>query len=304
MADDSGMSLSQPHLNISVTAPLCRGLPASTSTKIKIKVDTDDDSRRHVFTRSADLTKPTSIGGRIVKRRRTKSAVNLDTIAHRRTPRRCTNDVGNVKREDLHDHLNSNSANNIRPIVGMAKQSSEPSRLLSLPPELRNMIWMFAVVSAKPLTILRDTPRQPGITLACKMTRGEALGLFYSQNTFACTVTNYDATEYKRYRRVADRYGLRIVLLTHRRSIGDRAILHDNLLIWLESTWTGESAPLGYIPGHTDESFAWEKLSHRIVKLFNQAKLLRGKVAWHNAREILSNAVDAAGVCGETWNSA
>jgi len=57
---------------------------------------------------------------------------------------------------------------------------------------------------------------------------------------------------------------------------------------------------LGYSGGHNEESFTWDKLSHRIVKVFNQAKILRQhRISWSVAEELLANAVDAAGVCGE-----
>ena len=88
----------------------------------------------------------------------------------------------------------------------------------------------------------------------------------------SCTIFNYDPTDFKRYRETADKYGLSTVLLTHQHSHdAQRALLRTNLLKWLENTFKGETAPLGYSAGHTESSFVWDKLSHRIVKVFNQA---------------------------------
>jgi hypothetical protein len=115
---------------------------------------------------------------------------------------------------------------------------------------------------------------------------------------------DYNPSSFKRYRRVADTYGLSTVVLTHSRSVDvTRQTLRENLLGWLMGTFHGETAPLGYSAGHTEETFNWTKLSHRIVKVFNIAKeMKREKVCAGTARKVLENAVDAAGICGEKKN--
>jgi hypothetical protein len=180
--------------------------------------------------------------------------------------------------------------------------TTERTHLLTLPAELRNQIWQLVVVSDVPLAIVGSSPEQPGLTRACRQTRNEALGFFYRKNTFNCTIANYDPSNFKKYRKIADQHGLNTVLLTHRFESGaPREVLYNNLLKWLEGTFKGETAPLGYSSGHSDKSYDWSKLSHRIVKVFNVAKMLKDqRLPWSVAKEILSNAVDAAGVCGET----
>lgn len=175
------------------------------------------------------------------------------------------------------------------------------SPLLRLPAELRNTIYDYALVTDTPLVISGPEPSQPGITRACKQTRSESLRIFYTRNSFSCVIQNYDPVVFKQYRKIADKHGLSTVLLTHRH-VPDvtREILRTNLLAWLVGTYEGETAPLGYSSGHTEETFKWEKLSHRIVKVFNIAKEMRKtKVDKATARMILENAVDAAGICGE-----
>lgn len=177
----------------------------------------------------------------------------------------------------------------------------QQSRLLRLPAELRNMIWKFAITADRPLCIIGASPTQPALTRTCRQIRNESIRFFYRENSFSCTIMNYDPTDFKEYRKRADKYGLSTVLLTHQHAKdASREVLRQNLLKWLEGTFRGETAPLGYSAGHTEQSFVWDKLSHRIVKVFNQAKLLRQcQIKLEQAMLILENAVDAAGVCGE-----
>jgi hypothetical protein len=70
--------------------------------------------------------------------------------------------------------------------------------------------------------------------------------------------------------------------------------------MWLEQAYKGETAPLGYSNGHTEDTFQWKKLSHRIVKIFNMTKdLKRMGLQWQDVRPVMEAAVDAAGLCGE-----
>jgi hypothetical protein len=60
-----------------------------------------------------------------------------------------------------------------------------PSRLLTIPPEMRNYICKYAVVEAEPIVV--DAKRgfkEPGLLLACKHLRKEAGPVFYHVNKF------------------------------------------------------------------------------------------------------------------------
>ncbi|KIW03598.1 uncharacterized protein PV09_05351 [Verruconis gallopava] len=186
-------------------------------------------------------------------------------------------------------------------ITSAAEEAPTKCRLLRLPAEIRNMIWRFAVVSPEQLNIVGDSPQQPALARTCRQIRNECLRFFYRENSFACTIYNYDPVNFKRYRKVGDKYGLSTVLLTHRHDPNaSREFLRSNLLSWLEGTVRGDTAPLGYSAGHSEESFTWDKLSHRIVKVFNIARNLRAaNVDLAISKDILSNALDAAGICGE-----
>ena len=84
--------------------------------------------------------------------------------------------------------------------------TSETCRLLSLPAELRNHIWEYAVVEAKSIKIRPvrnhkddnepiETGAQPGITRVCSQIRGECLPMFYGQNTFRLYSANVNLTK-------------------------------------------------------------------------------------------------------------
>lgn len=212
---------------------------------------------------------------------------------------RDSDQLANFKRQRRHSSRPAEAGTVNLPMKNFGSNAS--SRLLALPAELRNEIWQYAVYSDKSLAIVGPTPSQPALTRVCRQIRSEAICYFYTINTFKCTIVNYDPVDLKCYRQTADKYGLNIVVLTHRLDPNaPRELLRKNLLKWLEGTIKGEAAPLGYSSGHSDQSYAWNKLVHRLVKVFNMAKMLRNHhLPWAVAKDILGNAVDAAGVCGE-----
>lgn len=70
------------------------------------------------------------------------------------------------------------------------RRTTAPSRLLSLAPELRNVIFRYAVVSDEPIKIQFKSNRHdnryhfamvPGLTMACKQTRLETQLSFWKR---------------------------------------------------------------------------------------------------------------------------
>lgn len=289
----------RPRLEATLTAASFRPRRAS-AIKIQSKIEATQCTPQHSLPTSKSRTNVFHEPSRTVKRKRSlQQSADKELTPEEFHPKRRAI-LANDKSQRSRSTSVISAANVSEAVVQTVMEIAQPSRLMSLPPELRNMIWRFTVVSPKPLTILGDTPKQPSICRASQQTRKETLQIFYRENSFACTILNYDPTDFKNYRKTADQHGLSTVLLTHRHEpTADRALLRKNLLIWLEGTFKGETAPLGYSSGHSEDTFVWEKLSHRIVKVFNQAKLLRNNVSWDIAKQILANAVDAAGVCGE-----
>lgn len=67
------------------------------------------------------------------------------------------------------------------------------SCLFKLPPELRNTIYRFAVVTDDEVCITKSGGiSEPSLLLICKTVRSEALDIFYQENSFSCVVHDYD----------------------------------------------------------------------------------------------------------------
>ncbi|KAK3617718.1 hypothetical protein LTR56_025095 [Elasticomyces elasticus] len=79
-----------------------------------------------------------------------------------------------------------------RPAIVQLEYIRKPSLLLALPPELRNRIWEYVLVSPKKIVINKDTWKQPPLVRTCKQTRTEAGPMYYRQNKFAMIHTDLD----------------------------------------------------------------------------------------------------------------
>lgn len=77
----------------------------------------------------------------------------------------------------------------------MSRSTSNASRLLALPAEVRNRIWEFAVTANSPFEITSKFPnksskahayggRQSPLTMVCRQIRQESLQMFYDLNCF------------------------------------------------------------------------------------------------------------------------
>ncbi|KAK5737692.1 hypothetical protein LTR17_006554 [Elasticomyces elasticus] len=75
------------------------------------------------------------------------------------------------------------------PSTTNSTNTSTGSRLLDLPPELREMIFTFALVSTNPVDIL-NIPKNhvAALTQTSQHLRGETIGMYYHQNTFKLNI--------------------------------------------------------------------------------------------------------------------
>lgn len=81
-----------------------------------------------------------------------------------------------------------------------SSQTSPSSPILSLPGEIRNQIWRSLVLSPVPLSVgpfcqTNISPRlqQPALAFVNKQVRSEALGIYYSENTWFLGKIGYHA---------------------------------------------------------------------------------------------------------------
>ena len=69
----------------------------------------------------------------------------------------------------------------------------QPGNLLSLPPELRNLIYSFVLRADKKIEIRRDSDLQePGLLSVCVRLRAEARPVYFSENRFLVVIRNWD----------------------------------------------------------------------------------------------------------------
>lgn len=62
--------------------------------------------------------------------------------------------------------------------------------LLGLPPELRNRIYRYALVTSHRVNISASQPNKPGLLSCCKQIPVEATGIFTRENIFSTTITD------------------------------------------------------------------------------------------------------------------
>lgn len=87
-----------------------------------------------------------------------------------------------------------------------------PCRLLSLPPEIRELIWTFTVVSPTkqpvrlkkyplPRGFYQRIPSTPALASACRQTYLEVSPIYYAQNTFTLSTSHTRIIDQSRLRR-------------------------------------------------------------------------------------------------------
>lgn len=73
----------------------------------------------------------------------------------------------------------------------MAELQAEP-HLQSIPPELRNRVYDYALVSDGPINVAKPKNcAQPPLLATCRQIRSEAISVYYSTNSFTYTICNY-----------------------------------------------------------------------------------------------------------------
>lgn len=95
------------------------------------------------------------------------------------------------------------------------------SPLFKLPPELRNMVYRYTIITDDDQILITKTTGipEPALLSACKTTRSEARAMFYLENKFMCEVDEYSPASPMLYiksrQRVAPRpVSLRLVTST------------------------------------------------------------------------------------------
>jgi len=89
----------------------------------------------------------------------------------------------------------------------MVDSTKPRPHLLSIPSELRNRIYGYALLEPKGITISPgNTQQQPAILRTCRQIRREAIGIYYSDNNFRVTVCWHDGCKLLPLRRLLLKY--------------------------------------------------------------------------------------------------
>ena len=159
-----------------------------------------------------------------------------------------------------------------------------PSRLLALPAELRNRIYLFTLHETRHIHI-DSTYQQPALLQACRKTRAEASSIYYMENKFIINCHDFDVTTLQCFENKSEMFS-KTEWLTHVSiDIGAQATSWGNLLEWLRRYYHKEST--GYSAGL--QSSGTRKAASR---LFAVALQLHQHMDWEQAKTILLEMKD------------
>lgn len=137
--------------------------------------------------------------------------------------------------------------------------------LLRLPPELRNLIWQYALRSDDgkfEVNENEDFP-EPGLLSTCTQIRREASGIFYLENEFLCTVTSYCPSMVLLLQKKVDLLRAEGINIARKRFIlrmrGNPS--WKNLLAWLKWSHKGKAGTYTRNPGNTPAQHSSPKVS-------------------------------------------
>jgi hypothetical protein len=186
--------------------------------------------------------------------------------------------------------------------------NSNNLHLLSLPGEIRNMIWRYTVVEdSTPNRVLTITSNIfPPIICTCRQTRSEVIGIYLGENSFHFDINDFDTTLFTRF---LDTLHLDSVMKDYRgrvphsfrwrlRFTSDAATIRArraNLLAYVKASW---SKP--YLPLPWPTSQVGRDMRYRLPGMLRTVSILKKQVPeWENAKIIVVSMIDAAAICGE-----
>lgn len=169
---------------------------------------------------------------------------------------------------------------------------SRVCRLLSLPPEIRNSIYHYALVDNEDIVI---TPQvltgatQPSLLQVNCQTRFEATEIYYKENMFCWHIDNFDSKLFRKWQ----------ASFTARREARLAFILNGapdfkNLMEWLEAYSEGECTGVGQLVEEGDKG-----QSDVAAEMF--AIVDTKDLSWSQAKQVLNCMRTAVGVYNSAW---
>lgn len=130
----------------------------------------------------------------------------------------------------------------------VATPANSSCRLLSLPGELRNRIYSFALVGTKNIEIdaARWSTHQPALLKTCKQIRSEALPLLYVNNKISTNIHDWNPILKKRFAQLMNTHDVKPKHLHHYFSGVPN---WENLMKWLEQVYEGHVGAISDVVG-------------------------------------------------------
>ena len=170
------------------------------------------------------------------------------------------------------------------------------SQLLSLPPEIRNIIYRYALVQNGDIIIRPPTlpaPDQPSLLQVNRQIRAEARGIYYHENRFVCTIWSFDAAAVIKWQTSINAYAKvnpQIGLVHHGPPIW------TNLLRWLEEFYCSK------VTGIRDVRSSAPSYVKAAARMFQVVTRLEWKgLIWHEIKPALEGVRVAVGEYDARW---
>jgi len=146
------------------------------------------------------------------------------------------------------------------------QNSVAESTLFKLPPELRIMIYRFAIITDEAVVITESSGLQePALLLVSKLVREESCKLFYCENRFSCVVEHYSLATMELTRRKNWCTDLKVGIRNFHVELHHTQRHWGNLVLWLHKCVQGkcgawQPTPEDQLPAHVLKYSAEEKL--------------------------------------------
>lgn len=165
--------------------------------------------------------------------------------------------------------------------------------LLGIPPELRNRIYDFALVSRKRLQVTDGSPalEQPALLRTCRQIRREAIAIYYTDNRFRFIVHAYDGAAMIPFREVLIKYRESAKTSNFSIALCDNCdeVHIDNLDVWLEAHY--KDAKL--VPGLRQDKSAEATMAMTLARrTFGVVRAMR-KQGWPEVNDVLGAFYEA-----------
>ena len=181
-------------------------------------------------------------------------------------------------------------------------QPTEPStsangscRLLSLPGELRNRIYRFAIVGTRTIEIdiARWSTHQPELLKTCKQVRQEALRLFYMENKISTNIHDWNPILKYHFQQLMIAHDIRPLHLHHYFSGGPN---WKNLMDWLRGVHEGR---IGAISDAVGKQRGIERKTVGIM--FRVVRKATGVSTWPQVEDLLVAHRELLGMNDARW---